>query len=164
MAVSYRTETEWSVDSENNKTFVRIRFDWNSETQSLSYTSKEETVLQGNTNIYKYRTTYYFSAEGVWLPVSKLEQLYDDDGYDYTISNYVWDVQTGFWKGSSKSGYGNSDDESYYQFIAYYYWNDDVRDWTAKTEIEYDRNNNEIATAEYVRSGENWQAVSKTGK
>lgn len=162
--VSYRTETEWSVDSENNKTFVRIRFDWNSETQSLSYTSKEETVLQGNTNIYKYRTTYYFSAEGVWLPVSKVEQLYDDDGYDYTISNYVWDVQTEVWKGSSKSGYGNSDDESYYQFIAYYYWNDDVRNWTAKTEIEYDRNNNEIATAEYVRSGENWQAVSKTGK
>ncbi len=162
--VSYRIETEWSVDSENNKTFVRIRSDWHSETQSLRYTLKEETVLQGNTSIYKNRTTYNFSAEGVWLPVSKVEQLYDDDGYDYTVSNYVWDVQTEVWKGSYKSGYGNSADDSYNQFIANYYWNDDVRDWTAKTEIEYDSNSNEIATAEYVRSGESWQAVSKSGK
>ncbi|MDO9633924.1 MAG: T9SS type A sorting domain-containing protein [Paludibacter sp.] len=162
--VSYKTEREWGVDSENNKTFIEIRSDWASETQNLRYTSKEETVLHGNTNYYKYRNIYNYTSENLWLPFSRFDQLFDEDGYDFTKAYYDWNAETGTWKGTSKYGYSKSADNAYTQFIADYHWNSDAWDWTTRTETEYDSNDNEIATAKYVKNGENWLAINKNGK
>lgn len=157
-----RIETEWSVDSENNKTFVRIKSIWDTETQIQTFATKEEIVFQGNTTTYKLRIIYVKSA-GVWVPNSKLEQLYDDDGYNYTKGEYIWSNEHNAWRGTSKIGYVYSADNTYNQLVAHYYWDYDVYDWEAKTEFEYDRYNNKIATGEFIKNGENWKAISKTG-
>ncbi|GHU69341.1 hypothetical protein FACS189413_08080 [Bacteroidia bacterium] len=162
--LSNQTVTEWSMDAENNKTFVEISSYWDNETQSLKYSSKEESVLQGNTYYYKYQTRYTYTVDGTWQPVSKFEQIYDEDGYDSTHADYSWNSSAGVWIGTNKQGYSSSADDTYTQYSAVYHWNSTEGDWTTRTETEYDSNDNEIATAEYTKNGGNWLAISKTGK
>ena len=159
-----RVDTEWERDSENNRTFVRTSQSWNNDTQSLKFTSREVTVLHGNTNYYKYRTLYRYDAEGNWMPNSKLEQLYDVEGYEVSITNYTWNQENNKWKGSSKQAFTNSADESYTELLANYSWSDEMWDWSDKVESEFDYQGTEIAVTVYRKNGAIWDPVSKTGK
>lgn len=162
--VSYRIETDWSVDLDGNKNFVRVRKDWDDETLSLKNTSKEETVLQGNTNYYLYRTNFTVDEQGNWLPTNRLEQINYDDGNDYSLADFEWSSDKNKWRGISKEGYKNSADDSYMEFLTSYFWDDESWDWSSKTEVEYDWMGNDISATNYNKNGESWQPISKEGK
>ncbi|MBS2099412.1 T9SS type A sorting domain-containing protein [Carboxylicivirga linearis] len=159
---THKTEREWGVDSEGNTTLTTTVYDWDSELEQLTPTQKQDFVYYNNSNTIKQRIGYLWGND-TWEPYSKLDQLYDNEGYDLTSTEYYWDSEINSYRGSKKVGYIYSIDKDYTKIMANFHWDENKWDWLTKTERENNEFGSILSNTEFIKEGDVWVPVSKIG-
>ncbi|GAO31644.1 T9SS type A sorting domain-containing protein [Geofilum rubicundum] len=152
-----KEETVWGKDAENT-TMMRIKYSWDDNVLELKPDYKEEAIFYGETSIYKQHITYDWTND-LWVPEFKMDQLYNDDGYDKTYATYSWNSTEDLFEGTHKNGYIYNEDNSL-RIEAFYQWDNEFGDWKTKTETEY--GSIQLDT-EYTKEGDTWIPVSRIG-
>jgi hypothetical protein len=155
-------EYVYGKDELNNTTLLRTYFTWNAVDGVWKNVTKEDIVFQGSTDYYKYRSSYSWDdALGFWMPVFKLEQLNDEEGFDVMVAEYSWNNEAQLWIGNTKEGYILSDDGTKSLSEISYSWGESELTWIEKNISNFDANGNRIMQTKYSWNDGSWQGVYK---